>query len=101
MRWTDTHGVVTERMSTDQLAEGDVLMHHGMLLRLENRTTYPPQRLERGYVYCFHGVILNFDEIDDSFIRACATDGRPGTSDKPVWTVQGNELAVWTRLNLA
>lgn len=72
--------------TTHQLAEGDIVRLHGMILRLENRRTwdYAPG------VVRFDGVITNIAEVSDPFILRFASETNP-----PTWAVQGNDLATW------
>jgi hypothetical protein len=87
----------TEIVPTTELAEGDLVLNYGMRLRLEQRTEQPGR--PRDWLVCvrFVGVIENFDEITDPFIRSHASALYTG-DERPTWTVQGNELARWVRV---
>lgn len=83
-------------VTTSQLAVGDIVLSHGMRVRLDERNVYGEAYGNLEPVYAFVGTVLNMDEVRAdrlvplSFLRHSA---RPGRDD--VWIVQGNELAIW------
>lgn len=81
----------TESVTTDQLREGDIVLHHGMVLDLSNPKSWPHAGYEGRTVYSWLGTVLNPAEGADKFEdipRSWWVDG---------WHVQGNELAHWVR----
>lgn len=78
-------------VSTDKLRTGDLIRHHGMLIRLGERNTYIGDTGRT--VYWFDGAVENMEEVsqpDRVTAGLVKPDGR--------WTVQGNELATWDRV---
>jgi hypothetical protein len=110
----------TTTRTTPELREGDLLLHHGMKLRLAREIVRKPccEGHERGpeYGHCdpedghgetvaFIGIITNPDDPDvDEFALNLArgerlhrdANGRwVPDGDDLLWTVQGNALARW------
>lgn len=97
-----------QRKTTDQLKQGDIVLHHGMYILLDR----PPRSYGEGHgentpYWAFSGLVLNADELCDrqslsydSYI-ACHlrgtwwrdAGGKPQTRDR--WNVQGNHMATW------
>uniref|UniRef100_UPI003F4959C7 hypothetical protein n=1 Tax=Amycolatopsis sp. CA-096443 TaxID=3239919 RepID=UPI003F4959C7 len=84
--------VSTEKVSTDKLRPGDLVLHCGMLIRLGERETYPSRTAGRA-VYRFPGTVENIDEV---LRPGQATTGFLGSDGR--WSVQGNDLAAWFRV---
>lgn len=95
-------------VATTELAEGDVLHEHGMVLRLQNRRERPdPDGRDSGPIIAFAAVLTNAAEITAlaeagdwtaSYVWSCVRAHMAHTrTDVPVWTVQGNRLAQWLR----
>lgn len=92
------------RKTTDQLREGDVVLHYGMRILIDGPAhTYP----DRGHtVYRWPGLVLNADELCDpaspSYSGYIASHLR-GTRWRDIvprrrmddWPVQGNGMALW------
>lgn len=77
---------------SSQLTKGDVVLTHGMRVRLDEGTT----RKDSGrIVYAWSGTVLNLDEVRQqghvpiSWLRA----SKGGISDRGL--IQGNYLANW------
>lgn len=80
-----------EKVTTDQLQPGDLVLNHGMRIRLGERRTFV------GYggndAWWFPGTVENMSEVhrpDHATGVLLKEDGQ--------WTVQGNELATWWRV---
>lgn len=89
--------------TTGELNVGDLVVLHGMLIRLDTEPIEYPASAETLYMYgadrvgvvrSFRGLVVNPDDVEDPFIRRwmlyCIDDPA-----KPRWTVQGNNLATW------
>jgi hypothetical protein len=87
-------GEVTEVVTTPELATGDLVLNHGMRIRLGERHERPAHIDPSGVVW-FPGHVENYDEIK-ARPGGHVTDGLL-RSDRE-WTVQGNGLAYWTRV---
>ena len=80
----------TETVPTSQLQKNDLVLTHGMRVRLD-----APIPTYRDGVVAWSGIVTNYADviaeghIPASFIR----DAR--------WTIQGNDLAHWTRVTPA
>ena len=89
---------------TTELAEGNIVLDHGMILLLVNRREYPAESQEQGPCVTFRGVVLNIDEIredaakGDAIARFIVGSVWRNNSVVPQWTVQGNRLAGWGRV---
>ncbi|MET9260361.1 hypothetical protein [Amycolatopsis sp. NPDC004079] len=83
--------VSTEKVSTDQLRPGDLVLHYGMRIRLGELETYPSCTADR--VYRFPGTVENKDEV---LRPGHVTTGFLGADGQ--WSVQGNNLATWFRV---
>ncbi|AIT13406.1 hypothetical protein PBI_EQUEMIOH13_90 [Mycobacterium phage Equemioh13] len=111
----------TEVVSTHQLREGDVILDHGMRLRIDQAINvskaHPVEDDDRGACLWTRAVVENFAEIEASaedghdiartlrsFIRSdMSPDGHRarngmGPDTEPRWTIQGNGWARWTRV---
>ncbi|KAB2344852.1 hypothetical protein [Actinomadura rudentiformis] len=96
--------LATERVATPDLRGGDLVLHYGMRVRIpaEPRTW----RRKDMTVYGWDGQIENLDEVltaglvPHAFLREEVWMDGEGwvcrTTDR--WVIQGNELAMWTRL---
>jgi hypothetical protein len=85
-------------VNTHELSEGDVIMNHGMRIRLGER--HEVQRDGRTVVW-FPGTVTNHNDVTDRDGQAVwPLTGLLKTSgpDAWQWTVQGNELATWHRV---
>ncbi|WP_370418933.1 hypothetical protein AB8O64_10785 [Streptomyces sp. QH1-20] len=84
---------------SSQLAEGDIVLTHGMRVRLDTRTT----RKDSGYtVYTWSGTVMNLDEVREEghvpmpWLRTW----KGGLVDREdAWTIQGNRFANWLVAN--
>ena len=95
--------VVTRTLKTSELREGDIVLEHGMRVRLDSGVRTPES--EHGTVYSRPGTVLNLDEVREAKIIPPSflgdgekwVEGRGWTTDRDdSWTVQGNDLAHWT-----
>lgn len=88
----------TENVDTTELAEGEIVAHHaaGLVLQLAGRREHPGPGLT---AVSFEGRVMNWADVDDGWVRAACMDS--GSPQRPVWTVQGNELARWLRVRCA
>ena len=91
-----------EVVPTSELREGDVVFNHGMRLRLGPVHVY--DEFPRLPVYASVAVVENEEEavaqgtVPRSWMhRDVFVNGRWTRSPEATWTVQGNELARWTR----
>ncbi len=85
---SDKYPNLVQAVTTDQLRTGDVVLRHGMRLRLNMVATYTGTNGE--VRWSCTGTIENLDEVHaDGFIR-CATSG--------MWAAQGSTLANWARI---
>ncbi len=80
-----------EGVSTHELRDGDIVLVHGMRVRLDGRgrvsVSHPVS--EHSPVLWWPGVVLNLPEVlAAGFIPA-------GWVKAGVWTIQGNGLARW------
>lgn len=103
----------TESVTTGELRQGDRVLNYGMVLLIDldiKVSKSHPLIEERGAVLYTHALIENWDEVcreaDEGhnimrFIRGLTnSDIREGRHDgKPRWTIQGNNLARWARVN--
>jgi len=80
-----------EKVSTDQLRPRDLLVHHGMRVRLGERNQYAGNSGEPAW--WFPGTVQNMDEV---FHRDHITAGLLHADGQ--WTIQGNDLADWWRV---
>jgi hypothetical protein len=80
-----------ESVSTDRLRPGDLLMHHGMRIRLGDRHEYVV--FGGGPAWWFPGTIENIDEVRKAENVAAALVG-----DSDQWPIQGNAFATWFRI---
>ncbi len=81
----------TEDVTTDALEEGDVVHNHGMVIKLGERKTWDGGNGRT--VYGFEGTVTNMEDLGEfaSLFRGLLqADGK--------WTIQGNDLARWTRV---
>lgn len=92
---------------TSQLAEGDIVLNHGMRILLDG----PAKVIKRGEdpadtVYVWPGLVLNADELCDKespsydayiakHIRGIWWEDCVPRPRKDDWPVQGNYLATW------
>ena len=92
----------TKSIPTGDIKVGDVVLTHGMRVRIDEIKTYPGG--EHGTVYTCPGTVLNLDEVREarivprSFLYNAARDSSkdaPGARED-YWVVQGNNLARWT-----
>lgn len=91
----------TEAVDTTELADGEIIAHHaaGLVLWLAGRREYPGTGGLTAVA--FEGLVMNWADVDDAWVRGACMDSGTGTPDRPVWTVQGNELARWLRVRCA
>lgn len=87
----------TERVPTSDLRADDVVLTHGLHVRLGERREYPDHAGTGTMVYAFTGTILNPEYLTTdagrySFGGIIALDGSDG------WTIQGNDYASWARV---
>lgn len=80
-----------EKVTTDQLQPGDLVLSHGMRIRLGERNEYAGSY--GGTAWWFPGTVENMSEVyqpDHVTAGLLKADGQ--------WTIQGNELATWWRV---
>src|SRR5574341_1702660 len=94
--------------NTTQLAEGDIVLDHGMRILLDGPATiHPLGDRPEDPVYRWPGLVLNADELCDkgspsyNAYIACHIRGQWREDIVPLprlddWPVQGNHLAMWT-----
>lgn len=92
---------------TTQLAEGDIILNHGMRILLDGPAkVYDQGPREEDKVYCWPGLVLNADELCDKdgphynpyiakHIRGIWWEDCVPRPRKDDWPVQGNYLATW------
>lgn len=81
----------TERVSTDQLHAGELVLHYGMRIRLGERHEYVGDG--GGLAWWYPGTVENMSEVyrsDHATAGLLKADGK--------WTIQGNVLATWRRV---
>jgi hypothetical protein len=74
-------------LTTPELRAGDIVVTHGMRVRLDTLVTYPSGHGQT--VYAWHGTVTNPEDVrrEDLVPLSWWRDG---------WTVQGNDLARWS-----
>ncbi|MFD7334862.1 hypothetical protein ACFV98_02515 [Streptomyces violascens] len=86
---------------SSQLAKDDIVLTHGMRVRLDEVTTR--EHSDRT-VFSWTGTVLNLDEVREaghipmSFLRTHKWEPSQGgwvTDRQDQWTVQGNEFTDW------
>jgi hypothetical protein len=90
-----------ERVTTHELADGDVILVYGMRLRLSGRRETTHAVNVNSPTLAFDGEVLNRDEVTGEDGRAVwPLTGLLHTrgEDAYRWTVQGNGLATWVRV---
>jgi hypothetical protein len=85
--------VVLSGMNTHELRDGDVVLTHGMRVRISGDgevSTSHPQDVAGAPCLWWAGVVENLDDVHAAGVvpRSFVRDG--------LWTVQGNGLARWT-----
>lgn len=94
----DPNTTNTEHVDTTQLRTGDLVLHHGMRIRLGERTEHWLPEL----VVHFEGTVENMPELTgpDGLAVWPLTGLLPATGPEAgTWSVQGNDLAFWIRLS--
>ena len=86
-------GSVVETVTTDQLQDGDVLLHYGAELQLQGRRVHDLSRFDQRDCFTFRGILVNPGDVDDLDPWMLAIIQREGC-----WPIQGNELARWSRI---
>jgi hypothetical protein len=96
----------TEQVVTSQLRAGDVVLAHGMRIRLGEIKRYAETSTYNGEFFSSRGTVLNMMEVaitghvptawlqDQSWLEGYGWY----VSSRSRWTVQGNDLAMWTRV---
>lgn len=84
--------VTTEQCKTSAIREGDVIYRCGMRL-LVDREIREHIAYDEDTVWSTSAVIENWDQVADSVGNLALVDG----SGRRRWTIQGNDLAIWTR----
>lgn len=87
--------------NTTELKTGDIIKHHGMIIKLGERRTYKGINIDNSQatpeVVRFAGEILNVEEVNADgvvpFSWRCETN-KLGNE----WAVQGNMFATWNVL---
>lgn len=80
-----------EDVTTDQLVEGDIVLHYGMVIRVGTPQVF--QGFSQRAVYHLPGQVQNMaevfrpDHVTRGLLKADAS-----------WAIQGNSLARWTRV---
>lgn len=82
----------TEVVSTDELAEGDIVLHYGMVIKLGAPQVF--QGFSQRAVYHLPGQVQNMAEI---FRPGHVTWGLLKADGS--WPIQGNSMATWTRVS--
>ena len=93
---------ILSNVETGEVRVGDVVLEHGMRVRIDEIRTYPGG--EHGTVYACLGTVLNLDEVREAGIVPPSflyNEARHSSKDAPgtredYWVVQGNNLARWT-----
>lgn len=88
MATTDT-SAYEDYVTTSQLKTGDVVITHGMHVRLGSRTEFPG--VSGQVAWAFDGTVENLDELESNH----PARGLIGPNGE--WVIQGNDLATWTR----
>lgn len=93
---------------TSELAEGDIILDHGMRILIDGPAVVTQQGPGRaGMVYRWPGLVLNADELCDkespsydayiaTHIRGIWWEDNVPRTRKDDWPIQGNYLANWT-----
>lgn len=85
----------SKSVDTSKLREGDIVIHYGMRLRLGEIREYEMLcGQEMKTVYASDGELLNPEEVRERGFIPWGLLFVYGT-EKPVWRVQGNDLAWW------
>lgn len=98
----------TEEISTHDIEVGDLILHHGMRLRVNSAprvsTAHRVESGERGATLATLALIENWDEIagtsgaaNDFIVSRVRSEMARGAISEPRWTIQGNGLARWER----
>ncbi|MET9861994.1 hypothetical protein ABZY93_22285 [Streptomyces smyrnaeus] len=96
--------IVTLRVDTSRLKVGDVVLEHGMRVKLDQEPrVYEGAGHEGRTVYAFDGLVENIDEVREQelvpihFLYPDVFRGGwcKDWDAEPRWTVQGNDLATW------
>lgn len=105
---SEEHQVSIVRIPTSQIRAGDVVLEHGMRVRIDFIREYEGGLDGSGVpgmtVYGCHGTVLNLAEVRAARIVPMSflttdkwVEGQGWTTDRrDAWTVQGNDLATWT-----
>jgi hypothetical protein len=96
---------VLSRVKTGDIQVGDIVLEHGMRVRIDEIETYPGGPHGMGTVYACRGTVTNLIEVRQAGIvprhflfNEPRYNGGP-TADgarEDYWVVQGNDLATWT-----
>lgn len=87
---------------TSELRVGDIVLLHGMMLRISNPTSFPAGHVAQAMTgealgWNFEGLVLNPDDVTDTFIRTHMFWHGASSEKSTVakWAVQGNDLVRW------
>lgn len=92
---------------TTKLAEGDIVLNHGMRILIDGpATVYPCANCPEEQFYAWPGLVLNADELCDKdgpsydayiakHLRGIWWEDCVPRPRKDDWTVQGDSLATW------
>ncbi|QDF18480.1 hypothetical protein SEA_RACHALY_85 [Mycobacterium Phage Rachaly] len=102
-----------ETITTHQLREGDVILNHGMRLRVDGEPrvskAHPVDTDDpsRGHTVYYPALIENWDALVEAsetdkwiagfIVGLVRSDLREGRITEPRWTIQGNGWARWAR----
>jgi hypothetical protein len=95
----------TEPVDTSQLRPGDVVLEHGMRIRIDEVREYRPDGSSGAdRAWSCPGTVLNLADVLEqhviprSFLETYGYDEGKGwiVEREDAWTVQGNTLATWT-----
>lgn len=80
-----------ENVNTHELSNGDVIQFYGCTFQLKNRKVWP---MEANKCPKLQGECITFD----TDLLVYSTEGGMPHHWAQRWTVQGNKLAIWSRL---
>jgi hypothetical protein len=106
-------GQTTLNLATGEIQPGDIVLEHGMRVRIDEVHPYhpggtgcmsgPDGRESCGLAWACHGTVLNVPEViaagivPRSFLYDTERDSKgPGHGREDFWNVQGSNLATWT-----
>lgn len=95
----------TENVNTSELRPGDVVLEHGMRIRIDEVREYTPHGAIGERAWCCPGTVLNVTEVTSQHVIPAAFLETYGYSEEAggfvaerhdAWTVQGDTRARWT-----